>query len=71
MKKLYFSLLACFTIWAAGAQDVHYTQFYNSPLTTNPALTGVFNGSYRIGAIYRCRQFKFFQFSFPDAVYFI
>ena len=53
MKKLYFSLLACFTIWAAGAQDIHYTQFYNSPLTTNPALTGLFNGSYRVGAIYR------------------
>jgi type IX secretion system PorP/SprF family membrane protein len=53
MKKLYTIFLACFTFLAAGAQDIHYTQFYNTPLTTNPALTGVFNGSYRIGAIYR------------------
>lgn len=43
---------------AAGAQDIHYTQFYNTPLTTNPALTGVVNGAYRIGAIYRNQWFS-------------
>ena len=29
-------------------QDIHYSQFYNSPLNINPALTGVFNGDVRV-----------------------
>jgi type IX secretion system PorP/SprF family membrane protein len=57
MKKFYTTFLICFTVLIATAQDIHYTQFYNTPLTTNPALTGVFNGSYRIGAIYRNQWF--------------
>jgi len=28
-------------------QDLHYSQFYNSPQTSNPALTGIFNGDIR------------------------
>ena len=35
------------------AQDVHFTQFYASPLTLNPALTGAFDGKFRIQGIYR------------------
>ncbi len=35
------------------AQDIHFSQFYASPLTLNPALTGNFNGLYRISGIYR------------------
>lgn len=31
----------------ASAQDLHYSQFYNSPQNLNPALTGIFNGSQR------------------------
>lgn len=30
------------------AQDIHFSQFYNSPLNINPALTGIFNGDVRI-----------------------
>jgi len=29
-------------------QDLHFSQFYNSPQNINPALTGVFNGDHRI-----------------------
>jgi type IX secretion system PorP/SprF family membrane protein len=29
------------------AQDVHFSQFYHSPMNINPALTGQFHGSYR------------------------
>lgn len=36
-----------------AAQDQHFTQFYASPLTLNPALTGGFEGRYRVGTIYR------------------
>jgi type IX secretion system PorP/SprF family membrane protein len=35
------------------AQDKHFTQFYAAPLYLNPALTGAFEGKYRVGAIYR------------------
>jgi type IX secretion system PorP/SprF family membrane protein len=58
MKKFYISIIVGLSFLAAGAQDIHYTQFYNTPLTTNPALTGVFNGQYRIGAIYRNQWFS-------------
>lgn len=37
----------------AQAQDQHFTQFYASPLTLNPALTGSFEGKYRFSLIYR------------------
>lgn len=44
---LFFSLLT------GRAQDQHFTQFYASPLTLNPALTGSFEGKYRFSLIYR------------------
>lgn len=36
-----------------SAQDVHFTQFRMAPLTLNPASTGAFSGSYRLGGLYR------------------
>lgn len=35
------------------AQDIHYSQFYASPLTLNPALTGINDCNYRVGIMYR------------------
>ena len=35
------------------SQDIHYSQFYNAPLTLNPALTGIFRGDIRFQANYR------------------
>src|SRR5882762_6792269 len=36
------------------AQDLHFSQWFNSPLTTNPANTGfVPDADYRLGANYR------------------
>lgn len=35
------------------AQDIHFTQFYAHPLTLNPTLAGVNDGTYRACAIYR------------------
>lgn len=37
----------------SNAQDRNFSQFYASPLTLNPALTGAFEGRYRVSAIYR------------------
>jgi type IX secretion system PorP/SprF family membrane protein len=39
--------------FSVQSQDIHFSQYYASPLTLNPALTGKFNGEYRIGGIYR------------------
>jgi len=37
-----------------NAQDLHFSQFFNSPLTTNPANTGFIpDADYRLGAHYR------------------
>ena len=39
---------------AAQGQDLHFSQFFNSPLTTNPANTGFIpDGDYRLGANFR------------------
>jgi len=35
------------------AQDIHFSQYELSPLTLNPALTGAYEGTFRVGAIYR------------------
>src|SRR5436189_5128484 len=36
------------------SQDLHFAQFFNSPLTTNPANTGFIpDGDYRLGMNYR------------------
>lgn len=35
------------------AQDIHFSQFENVPHSLNPALTGAFDGKFRIGGAYR------------------
>lgn len=52
-KSLFYTLFLFFFVSQISAQDKHFTQFYASPLTLNPALTGAFDGSYRLGTIYR------------------
>lgn len=54
MKYTIICLLAlCLSVSGLTAQDQHFTQFYASPLTLNPALTGSFEGTYRFSLIYR------------------
>lgn len=36
-----------------NAQDIHFSQFYQSPLMLNPALTGHMPGKFRINGMYR------------------
>ncbi|MFZ1749038.1 MAG: PorP/SprF family type IX secretion system membrane protein [Saprospiraceae bacterium] len=40
-------LLCAFISLEISAQDLHYSQFYNSPQNLNPAQTGIFNGDHR------------------------
>ena len=49
-------LVACAIAAAATlarGQDVHFTQFYASPMLLNPALAGAFDGQLRASMIYR------------------
>jgi len=39
----------------AMAQDVHFTQYFASPLFLNPAMTGLMNESFRFAADYRAQ----------------
>lgn len=50
-----FYLIFCFLILLAEAhaQDPHFSQFFASPLTLNPALTGKFDGNLRVTGNYR------------------
>ena len=43
--------LACFA--GLQAQDPHFSQFFSSPLTLNPAFTGKFDGTWRLAANHR------------------
>ena len=53
LKIVLLPMLAC-VVSIAGAQDLHFSQYFNSPLTTNPANTGFIpDADYRIGASYR------------------
>ncbi len=38
---------------SSQAQDIHYTMFDMAPLELNPAYTGYFAGTFRVGGIYR------------------
>lgn len=49
---LFFAFLSLSTV-VTNAQDIHFTQFYLTPLTTNPAFTGAFEGTFRLSGIYR------------------
>lgn len=53
--RLVVAVLAAYSLQlTANAQDLHFSQFMNSPLLTNPANTGFIpDGDYRIGANFR------------------
>lgn len=52
-RLLAIVLTLCYFVQDAQAQDPRFSQYALSPLTLNPALTGNFNGNYRVSAIYR------------------
>jgi len=54
MKIFVGSLVYMGLIFPVHAQDLHFSQWFNSPLTTNPANTGFIpEADYRLGANYR------------------
>src|ERR1043165_526077 len=52
-KTLSTLLLSTFFVTVSIAQDPNFSQFFASPLTLNPALTGKFDGVYRVAGNYR------------------
>jgi type IX secretion system PorP/SprF family membrane protein len=52
-KKILITVVNCFLMTILVAQDPHFSQFYSSPMTLNPALTGKFDGTFRLAANYR------------------
>ena len=53
MRKLIVFTSALLLTLSVSAQDPHFSQFFASPLTLNPAFTGKFSGSWRLAANHR------------------
>lgn len=58
IQQLFSNLSKTILFLIAGSlnvqgQDPHFTQFYMSPQTLNPAMVGAFEGTLKAGAIYR------------------
>ncbi len=55
MKSLRYLLLGVNFIAASASQgqDIHLSQYYDSPLSINPAATGAFPGDYRLATNYK------------------
>ena len=51
--RLLMVLLGGLFVGSVQAQDIHFSQFYLSPLNLNPAMTGVMNCNIRLVANYR------------------
>jgi len=52
----YFILLLSFLLFcksSAKCQDAHFNQNLAEPVQFNPAMTGVFNGNYRVSSVFR------------------
>ena len=59
MKKLIPCFVAaCLAVGSAQAQDIHQTQYFSTPLTLNPALTGLVRGDLRVAANYRSQWYS-------------
>ncbi|MGB1247344.1 MAG: PorP/SprF family type IX secretion system membrane protein [Chitinophagales bacterium] len=57
MRRILFLITVLSTLMAVQAQDIHFSQYYASPLTLNPANTGMVNGDFRATVNYRGQWF--------------
>jgi len=63
LRKIIYAGIICAISIGVSAQDVHYSQYFNSPFNLNPGLVGVFDGDIRLHGNYR------FQWARPEASY--
>ena len=53
MKKLIISLFWLLTVLVSKAQDIGFSQLFETPMLRNPSLSGLFNGDWRVSGSYR------------------
>jgi type IX secretion system PorP/SprF family membrane protein len=58
MTKFRYFLISAFILAylipaPVDAQDIHFSQFFETPLLRNPSLAGIFNGDIRVQGVYR------------------
>jgi len=53
IRHLIISLVCYCFCYTAKAQDIHFSQFFETPLLRNPSLAGIFTGDVRVQAVYR------------------
>ena len=53
MRRYLYTIMVLLVSLGAKAQDPHFSQFFASPLTLNPAFTGKFDGQWRLTANHR------------------
>lgn len=58
MKKIFSIVLFFAFAFIAKSQDIHFSQYYASPLTLNPSMTGLINGDFRVSGIARGQWFS-------------
>lgn len=63
MKKIFTLFISIGILISVKAQDIHFSQFYASPLTLNPANVGMFNGNIRGVLNYRSQWSSFAPFN--------
>jgi type IX secretion system PorP/SprF family membrane protein len=49
--KIMMVLMLC--AGTTGAQDIHFSQFFEAPLLRNPSLAGIYTGDIRVQGVYR------------------
>ncbi len=58
LYRHYILFICCLFSLALNAQDQHFTMFNHAPLTLNPANTGSYEGTFRLGGIFRDQGFS-------------
>lgn len=61
MKKILIIISVLIVALKLNAQDIHFSQYNAQPLLLNPALSGLTECDYRVGAIFRTQWFSVSQ----------
>lgn len=69
MKAFALSCLLLLALAPLAAQDYQFSQFFASPLTINPALTGLFPGRYRVAVNHRSQWAQALEAPFSTSAF--
>src|SRR5947207_11768062 len=51
--KILFGIWNLLFVFFVQGQDIHFSQFFQTPLLRNPSLAGIYTGDIRVQAVYR------------------